>query len=477
MNSSADQSREEGGSPNHQGNISTHGQMFQQNPPNKLPDNPTYRHSGKGPRNMDELSDLIFGMREDIFALKDKKHRDYRKRYRSSSFSRSRSRARGRFRSSSRSSGSSRSRSRHRHSRDRSRRRSSRRRSYSRSRSRSTPRYRRHRSPHHSSRPHSRDRSPLVKKAKQVVCEHPISDSDDEGGKLSQRKLLENEPHDDPDNPFCGYVKQIASDTKTGDPVDSWVAQFVDKALSAPPAKDILADVCDKYKRPENVVNLQVPAVEPAVWLAISSKARTKDNLRQKHQETFVKMLTALTAAANELNNRYMKDQKSNNPQLEWLMEPLGQLKDAIVIGGFHNMQDIIKRRRYDLEYFMPEKYRRLCSDFTTFPPSPTALLGENIEDAVKQMDLTNKLSQKLDKNSKFNNNNNRSSQGNSSGQYYNKKGQNSKNHRNPKGNYHEGRQSSNYPSSSNQNQTSSRQHDKNRNKGGAGFRKGGPQK
>lgn len=61
-------------------------------------------------------------------------------------------------------------------------------------------------------------------------------------------------------------------------------------------------------------------------------------------------------SAANDLNNKYMMDQKSDNPHLEWLMEPLGKLKDAMVVGGFHNMQEIIKRRRYDLEFFMPEK-------------------------------------------------------------------------------------------------------------------------
>lgn len=41
----------------------------------------------------------------------------------------------------------------------------------------------------------------------------------------------------------------------------------------------------------DNVVNLQVPAGEGSVWLAISAKACTKDNLRQKHQENLMKMM------------------------------------------------------------------------------------------------------------------------------------------------------------------------------------------
>lgn len=170
-----------------------------------------------------------------------------------------------------------------------------------------------------------------------------------------------------------------------------------------------------------------------------------------------------------------MQDQKSGDPQMEWLIEPLSKLKDALMIGGFHNMQDITKRWCFNLEYFMPEKYRRLCTDFTAFPPTPTALLGENIDEAVRQMDLTNKLSQKLDKNSKINNNSNRSGQSNYSSYYNNnKKGQNSKNpRRNPKGKPQDNRssgpphynQSSNYP------------HDRSRNKSGSDFWKGGPQK
>lgn len=165
-----------------------------------------------------------------------------------------------------------------------------------------------------------------------------MSDSENDLKDPPKSNEMPQQPNDDPDNPFCGYVKQIAADTKVGDPVDAWVAQFIEKALSAPPSKDVLSEICEKYKRPDNVVNLQVPAVEPAVWLAISSKARTRDNLRQKHQETFIKMLIALTLAANDLNNKYMADQRSDKPQLEWLMEPLGKLKDALVVGGYHNM-------------------------------------------------------------------------------------------------------------------------------------------
>lgn len=158
---------------------------------------------------------------------------------------------------------------------------------------------------------------------------------------------------------------------------------------------------------------------------------------------------------------------------MEWLMEPLNKLKDALVIGGFHNMQDITKRRRYDLEYFMPEKYRRLCTDFTAFLPTPKALLGENIEDAVRQMDLNNNMSQKLDKNSKVNNNNNnnRSGQNNNSSYYNNKKGQNYKNSKkNPRTRNNDFRQSSSY-------QPNQPHQDNNRNKGGQDFRKGGSQK
>lgn len=482
-NQSPKRSKEEMTDDTHQGNSSVSTHPSDDKDMSKLPDNTSSRHyrpSGYGPpRNMDELSDLIFGMREDIFSLKGRNHRDYRRRRRSSSYSRSRSRERACFRSRSRSrSRDSRSpshtRSRRRRSRAHSRRRSPRRRSSSHSRSPCKSRRRVSRSPSRgSSRAPSRDggSNPKVNKGS---FNHPISDSDEETKPSANQKELDNQPTDDPDNPFCGYVKQIAGDSKVSDPVDSWVAQFIEKALSSPPSKEVLTEICDKYKRPENVVNLQVPAVEGAVWLAISSKARTKDNLRQKHQETFIKMLVALSSAANDLNNKYMADQKSGCPQLEWLMEPLTKLKDAIMVGGFHNLQDITKRRRFDLEYFMPDKYRRLCTDFTAFPPTPTALLGENIEDAVRQMDLTNKLSQKLDKNSKLNNSTNRPHQSNNSSYNNNKKGQNFKNPRkNPKGRNYDGRSSN-----SNYNQSSNQPHyDRNKPKGQQDFRKGGPQK
>lgn len=302
------------------------------------------------------MSELIFTLKDDLHSLKCRSQ-DPRSGYRAASFSRSRSRERSRFRSRTR----SRSRSRHRGSRDR---RSRARRSRTRSRSRS-PYYRR-----------KRPRSSSPSRSKRAKT-HPISDSEDSApsGLEDNDSNLHRQPtdqegalEDDPSNPFCGFVKQIALDSKVGDPIDPWLAQFVEKTMSSPPTKEALQEICDRYKRPENVVNLQVPSVENAVWIAISSKARTKDNLRQKHQETFVKMMVALTSATDELNKKVMALQREDQGKGDWLLNPLGKLKDAIAIGGFHNMQEIIKRRRYDMEFLMPEKYRRLCTDFTAFP-------------------------------------------------------------------------------------------------------------
>lgn len=282
---------------------------------------------------------------------------------------------------------------------------------------------------------------------------------------------MDAQPADDPNNPFCGFVKQIAADTKIGEPINAWLAQFMEKSLGSPPPKETIQEIGDKYKRPENVNNLQVPAVENAVWIAISSKARVKDNLRQKHQETFIKLMIALASATDELNKKYMADRAEGSGRLDWMMGPIEKLKDAILIGGFHNMQDIIKRRRYDLEYYMPEKYRRLCTDFTAFPPTPTALLGENMDDAVKQMDITHKLTQKLDKNSKSNNPGGKPPYSNQS--YNNshpKKGRGGKNKRPFRGNRQEGNRSTVHDSGEN------RPSDKGR-KADPDFRKGGPHK
>lgn len=428
----------------------------------RSPRRPYFRPYGyRPPQNMDEMSELIFTLKDDLCSLKNQSGSSRRAR-RSTSFSRSRSRERTRYRSRTR------SRSRDRRFSDRDRR-SRGRRSRSRSRYRSpSPRRRRHRS-----------KSP----ARQRAPSHPISDSEDsapsgleEEGSSEPKVTEEGALQDDPNNPFCGYVKQIACDTKVGESIEPWVAQFVEKSLSSPPAKDVLQEICDRYKRPENVVNLQVPSVENSVWLAISAKARTKDNLRQKHQETFIKMMIALTSATEELNRKVIALQREGRGKGDWLLHPLAKLKDAIMIGGFHNMQEIIKRRRYDLEYFMPEKYRRLCTDFNAFPPTPTALLGENIEDAIKQMDVTNKLSQKLDKNSQQNKGPNT----NSGGYSYNnkrpntnyKKGNGSKNRKNVKNNKNydgqsSGNKSGHYPRGGND---GSKKRDQD-------FHKGGPPK
>lgn len=115
---------------------------------------PSRSHSGYQPcyhgppRNMDDLSNLIFAMKEDLHALqkKDRRRSWYTSGRRSASYSRSRSRKQGHFRSPSRSRSRSRfhrSRNRHRQSYSRSSRGPSHRSSYTCSRSHSRHRSRR----------------------------------------------------------------------------------------------------------------------------------------------------------------------------------------------------------------------------------------------------------------------------------------------------------------------------------------------
>ena len=61
---------------------------------------------------------------------------------------------------------------------------------------------------------------------------------------------------------------------------------MANSALRAKPQPDKLKKTPEKYKRPENVKNLQVPKVEEILWLQLRKDTKAVDYLLQKVQSS-----------------------------------------------------------------------------------------------------------------------------------------------------------------------------------------------
>jgi hypothetical protein len=83
---------------------------------------------------------------------------------------------------------------------------------------------------------------------------------------------------------FDEFEQFFEEQTDTGDAVSDGLAKLVNKALRSQGKSDRekLQELQEKYKRPSNIENLQVPKVDSIIWSNLRRDTRTSDVLNQR---------------------------------------------------------------------------------------------------------------------------------------------------------------------------------------------------
>lgn len=84
---------------------------------------------------------------------------------------------------------------------------------------------------------------------------------------------------------FAELENFFSSDAVVGEEIDSQLARITDQALRGPKNpkdKEKMQNLKDKYKRPGNIKNLQVPKVEEMIWNQLRSTTKNVDFINQQ---------------------------------------------------------------------------------------------------------------------------------------------------------------------------------------------------
>ena len=92
---------------------------------------------------------------------------------------------------------------------------------------------------------------------------------------------------------------------KSGPAIDKGLADVVNEGLRSVGQSEEVKKLQEKFIRPSNVDNLQVPKVEPIIWRNLSDKGKAMDAAVQK----FMPGLTAIVQQL-ELINKHKKELK-----------------------------------------------------------------------------------------------------------------------------------------------------------------------
>ena len=153
------------------------------------------------------------------------------------------------------------------------------------------------------------------------------------------------------------------------------MAEIVKSLLTKKLTKGTLAEVQNKYLRPENCTNFVAPKINKQIWQQLRQETRNNDSAFQKAQSLLLSGLYAVLQLCNSANG----DQRN-------------VLTPTAVLLLSANRELNLKRRdliRPDLN----KQYAPLCNPSTAVS---TFLFGDDLNKEVKELTKSQKLSNKV---------------------------------------------------------------------------------
>ena len=155
---------------------------------------------------------------------------------------------------------------------------------------------------------------------------------------------------------------------ETGSPISPELASLCEKALTAKPKNEKINELLAKYKRPENVPFMQVPAVNESLWRQLHTHVKTHDYSIQKSQKNLSMALVPILRMMDILK-------KDKNTELTALVG------DAFKIIA-HGLTSTTNLRRETIKKEIQPLYKPACRQ----DASATLLFGDKMEDEMKKL-------------------------------------------------------------------------------------------
>ena len=161
-----------------------------------------------------------------------------------------------------------------------------------------------------------------------------------------------------------GFAARFSVPTDVGEPIDENLSNSVDFLLANKLEEKQLADIAQKFPRPENCELLRVPKVNPLLWDNLSTATKSVDLKLQRCQKPLIKGITGLALSYKGLKPN--EEQENTLALLSNSMFELNMLRKELIKPNLN------------------PRYTHLCK--ATVKPTEW-LFGNDLPKAVKEMD------------------------------------------------------------------------------------------
>ena len=156
-------------------------------------------------------------------------------------------------------------------------------------------------------------------------------------------------------------------------------------------SEDKIKTMMKKYCRPENCEALAPVPVNLAVWKCISKRTQQTDIALQRNQGIICKGLVPLLTVLDDMLG---KTKMGNGLSQQELVNATKLVKDTFVFMQMAYADMNVKRRNHIKSDLHPS-YQSLCSDKN---PITQNLFGDDIDGKIKEVDIANKLGNRIGK-------------------------------------------------------------------------------
>ncbi|MES9883956.1 MAG: hypothetical protein ABW185_24165 [Sedimenticola sp.] len=177
------------------------------------------------------------------------------------------------------------------------------------------------------------------------------------------------------DDTFLSDLDQYFEPTMdTGDNVSVKFAEIINRILRAPADDKRFEDIKGKYRRPDNLQHLQVPAVNSSIWRQLPRESKVADAQMQKALGQFGTCIVPIVRGIDYAQS--VSDAPLNKDTI------MGYFGDAFKLMAF-TMTLINKTRRDKILKELLPQFRTVCTKSSL---SDTQLFGDTLKDDLKSV-------------------------------------------------------------------------------------------
>ena len=176
---------------------------------------------------------------------------------------------------------------------------------------------------------------------------------------------------------------------KKGGRIDTKLATIIDNGLCKQLSEEKIKEIGDKYLPPENTNNIRVPRTNQEIWKLLSKTQKGRDIKLQKTQNIITKTITASVGMLDKLRKARKEKQEVNLKDFENTMTDIIRLSSAC-------FTDVSYTRKESMKSGLIEKFRPLCTKNDTETNSTEFLFGDNLNQKIKDLGESSKLSNTL---------------------------------------------------------------------------------